>query len=110
MSYTREGAKKWSDQCQISAFTASVCDPQRRPHAPRSLAHASGQIQREARSPPREAVNYLPTCVHTCAHDYATRTEKMGGGHQKRALALPNAHYPPTSTGLYRFVTSKKRE
>lgn len=33
VSYTREGAKKWSDQCQISAFTASVCDPQRRPRA-----------------------------------------------------------------------------
>lgn len=31
MSYTREGAKKWSDQCQISAFTASVCDLQTRP-------------------------------------------------------------------------------
>jgi len=55
VSYTREGAKKWSDQCQISAFTASVCDPQRRRRA-RVRPGAKARSQ-------RPWITYLPTRI-----------------------------------------------
>lgn len=70
----REGAKKWSDQCQISAFTASVCDPQRH------VFRACADREREARS--RRLVNYLRT--HTGTHTRACNThakERRGKGY-----------------------------
>lgn len=76
----REGAKKWSDQCQISAFTASVCDPQRRPRARFS----------------QRLMNYLRTHTgirHTCATRMRRGGEKRGTA-ETSPSALPNAHYP----------------
>lgn len=88
VSYTREGAKKWSDQCQISAFTASVCDPQRRRRARVRADVLAQKLVRKGHE--------LPTYLHA----YAGRNEPL--------LLATECSLSADVAGLYRFVTSKK--
>jgi len=85
VSYTREGAKKWSDQCQISAFTASVCDLQKWPRAVRMRVHVCAR-RSSAKLRVRQAVNY-PAGAHT-----HTRTRA-----QRRAGTSPLPSFLPPS-------------
>lgn len=90
----REGAKKWSDQCQISAFTASVCDPQRRPRARFS----------------QRLMNYLRTHINIRVVR-ATRMWMRGeerGTAETSPSALPNVHYRIDVAEPHRSIMSKK--
>jgi len=101
VSYTREGAKKWSDQCQISAFTASVCDLQRWPRAAvcvREVCARGSSVKLRVRQD-RE----LSARARAHAHAHARK-----GGAQERALCPPSSP-PSLSLPRYRMLIIRRR-
>lgn len=83
VSYTREGAKKWSDQCQISAFTASVCDPQRQA----ACANAPAQKLLRKGGP---WITYLPTSIRSQKRALSARYRMLIIRGRCRAISLCN--------------------